>query len=84
MVAISVYLAVPGWTIERILRDQMRSRSRYTTALVGSLRAAGYEFVSTGREPHFSLVLPEASHAEAVALLAHFGPTLDNPYRARR
>ena len=84
MVAISVYLAVTGWSVERILRDLMGSRTRYATSVVGSLQNAGYVLVPTGRVPHYSLVLPSASHDAAPALLAHFGPTLENPYRPRR
>ena len=84
MAAISVYLTVTGWPVERILRVRMHTRSRYATAAAGAVRAAGYELVPTGRVPHFSLVLPVASAAEATALLAHFGPTLENPYRGRR
>ena len=49
-----------------------------------SLQNAGYVLVPTGRVPHYSLVLPSASHDAAPALLAHFGPTLENPYRPRR
>jgi hypothetical protein len=84
MIAISTYLTVSGWNVERILHQLMRSRSRYATALVGGLRTSGYEFVPTGRVPHFSLTLPAATFGEAAALLAHFGPTLENPYRGRR
>jgi hypothetical protein len=84
MMAISVYLAVSGWTVDSILRERMRTRSRYATALVGSLRRAGYDLVPTGQLPHFSLVLPGITPGDAAALLAHFGPTLENPYRARR
>jgi hypothetical protein len=62
----------------------MRTRSSYATAIVASLREAGYYLVPTGQAPHFSLVLPGVSPADATALLAHFGPTLDNPYRPRR
>jgi hypothetical protein len=52
--------------------------------MVGVLRAAGYELVPTGRPPHYSLILPGSSDAEAATLLALLGPTLQNPYRARR
>jgi hypothetical protein len=84
MVAISVDLAVGGWTLDRILAERMRTRSRYVTAAAGALRTAGYGLVPTGRAPHYSLILPGSTLAEAAALLALFGPTLQNPYRVRR
>jgi hypothetical protein len=84
MVAISVELTVGGWTLERILAGRMRTRTRYATAKAGALRIAGYELVPTGRAPHYSLILPGSTHSDAAALLARFGPTLQNPYRARR
>jgi hypothetical protein len=84
MVAISVDLTVGGWTLDRILAERMHTRRRYATVTAGALRAAGYELVPTGREPHYSLILPGSSHADAAALVALFGPTLQNPYRARR
>jgi len=84
MVAISVDLTVEGWTVDRILAERMQTRSSYASAMVGVLRAAGYELVPIGRAPHYSLILPGTSDAEAAALLALLGPTLQNPYRARR
>ena len=73
MAAISVYLTVTGWPVERILRVRMHTRAGTRRQLRELVRAAGYELVPTGRVPHFSLVLPAASAAEATALLAHFG-----------
>lgn len=84
MVAISVDLTIQGWTVERILRERMWSRSRFATTSVGQLRSAGHEFVPTGRTPHHSLTMPEATEAAAVELLAHFGPTLVNDFKQRR
>ena len=84
MIAISVDLAIEGWSIERILRERMWSRSRYATTTVGQLRSAGYELVATSSAPHYSLVLPELSEAAAASLLDHFGPTLVNEFKQRR
>jgi hypothetical protein len=68
MVAISVDLTIPGWSVERILRERIWSRSRYATTTAGALRSAGYELVPTSRTPHYSIVLPEASEVAAVDL----------------
>lgn len=84
MTAISVDLSIEGWPLERILRERMWSRSRYAITTVGQLRAGGYELVATGSAPHYSVVLPAASEAEAAALLEHFGPTLTNEFKQRR
>lgn len=84
MIAISVDLTIAGWTVERILRERMWSRSTYATATVGVLRAAGYELVATSTAPHYSVILSDTTEAAAAALLAHFGPTLQNQFRQRR
>jgi hypothetical protein len=84
MVAISVDLAIEGWSVERILRERMWSRSTYATTTAGELRSAGYELVATSAAPHYSVVLPAASPDEAADFLAHFGPTLVNEFRQRR
>jgi hypothetical protein len=84
MIAISVDLTIQGWTIERILRERMWSRSRYATTTVGRLRSAGYELVATSTAPHYSVVLPDATERAAAELLSHFGPTLQNEFRQRR
>ena len=84
MTAISVDLAIEGWSLERILRERMWSRSRYGTTTVAQLRAAGYELVATSSAPHYSVVLPEATESAAVALLDHFGPTMVNEFKQRR
>ena len=84
MVAVSVDLTIEGWSVERILRERMWSRSKYATTTVGELRSAGYEFVATSVAPHYSVVLPAASAGAAANFLAHFGPTFDNEFRDRR
>jgi hypothetical protein len=84
MVAISVDLTIEGWSVERILRERMWSRSTYAIATVEELRSAGYELVATSAAPHYSVVLPAASPDAAADLLAHFGPTLVNEFRQRR
>lgn len=84
MVAISVDLTIEAWSVERILRERMWSRSKYATTTVGELRSAGYELVATSAAPHYSVVLPAASSDAAADFLAHFGPTLDNKFKQRR
>jgi hypothetical protein len=73
MIAISVDLTIEGWTVERILRERMWSRSSYATTTVGELRAAGYELVATSSAPHYSVILPSASELVAAEFLSHFG-----------
>ena len=77
-------MAIEGWSIERILRERMWSRSRYATTTVGQLRSAGYELVATSSAPHYSLILPEPSEAAAASFLEHFGPTLINDFKQRK
>lgn len=84
MAAISVDLVIEGWTLERILRERMWSRSRYAITTAAKLRGAGYQLVATSTAPHYSVVLPEASEQAAIDLLTHFGPTLENEFRQRR
>lgn len=84
MIAISVDLTIRGWTVERILRERMWSRSRYATTTVGELRTAGYELLATSTAPHYSVILPNTTEATAAQFLSHFGPTLQNEFRQRR
>ncbi|MGH9272913.1 MAG: hypothetical protein ACRDZ2_16760 [Ilumatobacteraceae bacterium] len=84
MIAISVDLSIEGWSLERILRERMWSRSRYAITTVCELRAHEYELVATGSAPHYSVVLPAASEAEAAALLDRFGPTMINEFKQHR
>lgn len=84
MISISADLTVGGWTLEAILRERIWSRSRYATVTAGVLRSAGYLLLPTFATPHYDVVLPEATEMAARALLAHFGPVLDNPYKRRR
>ena len=84
MTAISVDLTIQGWTVERILRERMWSRSSYATTTVGELRTAGYELLATSTAPHYSVILPGTTEAVAAAFLAHFGPTLQNQFKQRR
>lgn len=84
MIAISVDLTINGWTVERILRERMWSRSSYATSTVGELRTAGYELLATSTAPHYSVILPSTTEEDAGSFLAHFGPTLQNEFRRRR
>ena len=84
MVAISVDLTIEGWSVERILRERMWSRSKYAISTAGELRTAGYELVATSAAPHYSVVLPTATPGAAAEFLAHFGPTLVNEFRQHR
>jgi hypothetical protein len=84
MIAISVDLTVDGWTMERILRERMWSRSTYAVTTAGELRAAGYELVATNAAPHYSVVLPQADQSAAQQFLNHFGPTMTNEFKQRR
>ena len=84
MVAISVDLTVEGWTLDRILAERMQTRSSYARRWLESCVPRGTSWSPLAVSPHYSLILPGSSDAEAAALLALFGPTLQNPYRARR
>lgn len=84
MIAISVDLTIEGWTVERILRERMWSRSSYATTTVGQLRSARYELVATSTAPHYSVILPSASELVAAEFLSYFGPSLQNQFRQRR
>lgn len=84
MFSVSVDTTVGGWTVDQILRTRMWSRSTYATTIVSTLRRAGYLLLPTFAVPHTDIVLPSATLAAAMDLLAHFGPPLDNPYKRRR
>jgi hypothetical protein len=84
MAAISVDLALDGWPVDRILAERMWSRSTYALSTVGVLRGAGFDLVPTSTQPHYSVVLPEATEADAQLLLDQFGPTMVNEHRRQQ
>jgi len=47
---------------------------------VGALASAGFEVLATFRRPHFTILLPTDSDAEASRLLDALGPAQENPY----
>lgn len=84
MLSVSADLTIGVWTLDEILRTRLWSRSTYATTTAGTLRTHGDVLLPTFAEPHCDIVLPAATTAAARALLAHFGPALDNPYKRRR
>jgi hypothetical protein len=58
MVATGVDLTIEGWSVERILRERMWSRSTSAMTTAGELRSAGCELGATSAAPHYSVVLP--------------------------
>jgi hypothetical protein len=84
MFSVSADVTIGHWTLERILRARMWSRSTYATTTPRALRIAGYLLLPTFAVPHCDIVLPAATPAAARDLLAQFGPALDNPYKRRR
>lgn len=84
MIAVSVDLTIEGWSLDRILRERMWSRSTFSTTTVGELHAAGYELVATNAPPHYSVLLLRADEDSARNFLGHFGPTMVNEYKQRR
>ena len=83
MASISVAAAGAGWPVERILREQLWSRSTYASTTVGTVRSAGYELLATHSSPHYDIVLPSATIEAASTLLSLFGAGTANPFRRR-
>jgi hypothetical protein len=83
MPSISVAATVSGWTVERILRERLWSRSTYATATVGAVRGAGFELLPTHRIPHYDIVLATATVEDATTLLTLFDAGRRNPFRRR-
>lgn len=81
--SISVAAAGSGWPVDRILKEQLWSRSTYATTTVGTVRTAGYEFLATHRSPHYDIILPSATIEAASTLLSLFGVGTTNPFRRR-
>lgn len=83
MASISVAATVRDWTVDRILREMLWSRSTYATCTVGIVRDAGYELLATHRVPHYDIVLPSATLVSASTLLDLFSAGRPNPFRRR-
>lgn len=84
MASVSVDGTVAGWTAELLLRERMWSRSKFATATVAQVRAAGFLVLPTHAAPHFDIVLGDALVAEAARLVATFGTPEENPFKHRR
>jgi hypothetical protein len=83
MASISVAATVQGWTVERILRELLWSRSTYATSTVGVVRDAGYEVLPTHSVPHYDILLPSATLESASTLLELFSAGQPNRFRRR-
>ncbi len=83
MASVSVAATIGDWTLERILRERLWSRSTYATTTVAAVRQAGFELLPTHRVPHYDILLPAATTEHAGTLLALFGAGQSNPFRRR-
>jgi hypothetical protein len=84
MFSVSVDATVGAWTLEKILRDRLWSRSTYAACPVAQLRAAGYELLATHGAPHYDVIVADAEPTTAATLLAVFGTAEVNPFKRRR
>ena len=84
LASISADATVGEWTVDRILRERLWSRSSYATATAGLLRQAGFELLPTFHAPHYDVVLRVATLEAATTLVSVFGPVQRNPYLRRR
>lgn len=84
MASLSVDLVV-NWSLERILREQLSTYSRYATCALAALSERGFDALATGKPPHADVVLPALSILEAERLVGLFAPDENrNPYKRRR
>lgn len=85
LVAVSVVVAERAWSLDGVLSGpRLRTRTRYAVAPVRAVLEAGFQMLATFAEPHWSVVLPAYTSADAQALLSVLGPAMINPYFERR
>lgn len=85
LVAISAEITLPGWDVESILKgERLRSRRSYAIAPVREILAAGFDLMPTFNAPHYSVVLPSYTEADAARLVEAFGEVKPNPHFERR
>lgn len=84
-VAISAEVTIPGWDVETILTGpRLRSRRSYAMAPVRSVIEAGFDLIPTFNAPHYSVVLPSYTEADAARLVEALGQVKPNPRFERR
>ncbi len=84
MYSVSVDLIFGAWTLERILRERLWSRSTFATCSVGALQQRGFIRLGTHSQPHFDVILGNGDLEAAATLLAAFGLVESNPFKRRR
>jgi hypothetical protein len=82
MYGVSVFLCLDHDVPElcRSVPDLSRY-GRVRTSSADALRSDGFALLSTGRRPHFTVVLPDVEDATLTRLDHCFGPTVRNPGR---
>lgn len=82
MYGVSVFLALDHDVPElcRLVPDLNRY-GRIRTSTAEAVRTAGFAVLPTGRGPHFTVVLPDATDATLARLDQCFGTAVPNPGR---
>jgi hypothetical protein len=78
LLGISVF-AVLDMRLEELLRQRFANFRSIYLLTVANLAMQGFELLATGRRPHFTIRLPEASDDELDRLIAALGDALPNP-----
>ncbi|MGH8925414.1 MAG: hypothetical protein ACREA0_27145 [bacterium] len=78
-IAVSAEVTIAGWDLDAILSGpRLRTRSRYASAPVGAVQAAGFELLATFVAPHYSIVLPTYTENVVQRLLDVLGEPMPN------
>lgn len=80
-IAVSAEVTIQGWGLDAILAGpRLRTRSRYASAPVAAVQAAGFELLATFIAPHYSVVLPTYTETVVQRLLEVLGEPVHNPH----
>lgn len=81
LIAISAEVTIAGWDLDAILAGpRLRTRSRYASAPVAAVQAAGFELLATFIAPHYSVVLPSYTESVVRRLIDVLGEPVPNPH----
>jgi hypothetical protein len=85
MFSVGADVVMETWPLDRIRGEQLATYSRYATAGVPTVRAAGFTLVATGVPPPVDVVLPAQDRRWAEKLAEFLRPNeLRSPYKSRK
>ncbi|MBV9660343.1 MAG: hypothetical protein JO337_04220 [Acidimicrobiales bacterium] len=83
LACVSAEAVMGEWTLERLLSERLATRTTYATTTVGEVLMAGLVLLPTFAEPHYDVVLEDATAEQVARLMSILSEPIQNPYRRK-